>query len=369
MGKNRIVSTLSRSLFPLPYPNRVLRHVLRAGNLLQLLIQVFQLKTDLKRATLTPKPCRHQASLYGDVNIVRLLLAHGADLDVKTGPAVPKSAVQSPTNDPRNCIDKGDNPAQWVSGRNETAKALTQHLIQKRMCLESRPMTLKPLGKPHEFHHDSVLNVLLYGGYHAEINSVTGWTPLHEAAWGGHATIIRLLKDADIEAQTRYGWTPLQMAAYNGHETAVQALVDARLNVNARNCYGRTALHAASISGQEPVVRVLLDNKADIESETEYGWTPLFGALEHEGTMTILLERGANLNANNSYGGTVLHRAARVGFEWAVKLLLSKGIDRDVKTVYGTTALQEATLKGHDAIIRLLQSVAEPMGVQQALTE
>ena len=318
---------------------------------------------------LTPKSYRHQASLYGDMNIVRLLLAHGAHLDVKTGPAVPKSAVESPTNDQRNCIDKGDNPAQWASGRSETAKALTQHLIQKKMFLESRPMTLKPLGKPHEFYHGSVLNILLYGGYHAEINSATGWTPLHEAAWGGHAAIIRLLKDADIEAQTRYGWTPLQMAAYNGHEAAVQALVDAGANVNARNCYGWTALHAASISGHEPVVRVLLDNKADIESETEYGWTPLFGALEHEGTMTILLERGANLNANNGYGGTILHRAARVGLEWAVKLLLSKGTDRDIKTVYGTTALQEATLKGHDAIIRLLQSLAKPVGVQQALTK
>lgn len=312
---------------------------------------------------LTPKSYRHQASLYGDVNIVRLLLAHGAHLDVKTGPAVPKSAVESPTNDPRNCIDKGDNPAQWASGRNETAKAITQHLIQKKMCLESRPVTLKPLGEPYEFWHGSVLKIILYGGYPAEINSATGWTPLHEAAWGGHAAIIRLLKDADIEAQTRYGWTPLQMAAYNGHEAAAQALVDAGADVNARNCYGWTALHAASISGHEPVVRVLLDNKADIESETEYGWTPLFGALAHEGTMTILLERGANLNANNGYGGTVLHRAARAGLESAVKLLLSKGADRDIETVYGTTALQEATLKGHDVIIRLLQSLAD---VQQA---
>jgi ankyrin repeat protein/protein-tyrosine-phosphatase len=245
-----------------------------------------------------------------------------------------------------------------------------QYLTQKRMHLESRSVTVI-LPETHECFHGSVLKVLLYDGVDAELNSATGWTPLHEAAWGGHEAIIRILcsKGADVEAKTRFGWNPLQMAAYNGHERAVQALLDGSVDVNTRNSYGWTALHLASNCGYPYVVHLLLENGAEIDAETEYGWTPLFGSLAHWWIMKMLLVRGANPNADNSYGGTILHRAARAGFTRAVRVLLEMGADRNLKTLYGTTALEEARLRGHHAIARLLQSVVEPVGIQQTLTE
>ena len=142
---------------------------------------------------LTLKILRHQASLYGDANIVKILLAHGAHLEPKTGPTIPSSFVEAPVNNPLTCIDYGDAPASGAFRRNITAKALTQYLIQKKVHLEGREVDLKPFGEAREFCHCSVLRLLLYGGYHAELNSATGWTPLHEAAWGGHEAIIWLL--------------------------------------------------------------------------------------------------------------------------------------------------------------------------------
>lgn len=143
-------------------------------------------------------------------SIVRLLLAHGAHLEVKTGPPAPISAIEPPRDDPRDYIDKGNSLARSAPGRNETAKVLIQYLTQKRMHLESRLVTIKPFSETHECSHGSVLKILLYGGVHAELNSATGWTPLHEAAWGGHEAIIRILcsKGADVEAKTRFGWNP-----------------------------------------------------------------------------------------------------------------------------------------------------------------
>ena len=52
---DRTVSTISELMFPFTYPNLVMRHVPRAGSLLQLLRHVFRLQNRLKRAILTPK--------------------------------------------------------------------------------------------------------------------------------------------------------------------------------------------------------------------------------------------------------------------------------------------------------------------------
>jgi ankyrin repeat protein len=81
-----------------------------------------------------------------------------------------------------------------------------------------------------------------------------GWmtgTPLHAAAAGSHATIVRMLlgAGADPGARQRHGFTPLHSAAANGDLASVEALLSAGADPNATNDDGATPLALAEAAG------------------------------------------------------------------------------------------------------------------------
>jgi ankyrin repeat protein len=80
-----------------------------------------------------------------------------------------------------------------------------------------------------------------------------GWSPLHYAATGGSAAIIRLLlsKGAALEARSPNGTTPLMMAARYGNEDAVDALLAAGADRTARNDLGMDASAFAASAGRD----------------------------------------------------------------------------------------------------------------------
>jgi ankyrin repeat protein len=80
-----------------------------------------------------------------------------------------------------------------------------------------------------------------------------GWSPLHYAATGGSAAIVRLLlsKGATLEARSPNGTTPLMMAARYGNEEAVDALLAAGADRTARNDLGMDASAFAASAGRD----------------------------------------------------------------------------------------------------------------------
>jgi uncharacterized protein len=80
-----------------------------------------------------------------------------------------------------------------------------------------------------------------------------GWSPLHYAATGGSAAIVRLLlsKGATLEARSPNGTTPLMMAARYGNEEAVDALLAAGADRTAKNDLGMDASAFAASAGRE----------------------------------------------------------------------------------------------------------------------
>ena len=93
-----------------------------------------------------------------------------------------------------------------------------------------------------------------------------GWSPLHYAATGGSATIVKLLlsKGAPIEARSPNGSTPLMMAARYGNEEAVDALLAAGADRTARNDLGMDASAFAGSAGREKLAARL---KAGVASK------------------------------------------------------------------------------------------------------
>ena len=113
------------------------------------------------------------------------------------------------------------------------------------------------------FGQADAVRLLLARGASVDRNG-TGWmtgTPLHAAASGSHATVVRMLLDAgaDPNNRQRHGYTPLHSAAANGDLESVELLLDAGADPAATNDDGDTALILAEREDDLVIVERLRD--------------------------------------------------------------------------------------------------------------
>ncbi|KAK2716178.1 integrin-linked protein kinase homolog pat-4-like [Artemia franciscana] len=79
----------------------------------------------------------------------------------------------------------------------------------------------------------------------------------------------------DLNEGDDHGFSPLHWAAKEGHLSMVTLLVQRGARVNATNMGDDTPLHLATAHGHRDIVQFLLRNKADINFVNEHGNTPL----------------------------------------------------------------------------------------------
>ena len=120
-----------------------------------------------------------------------------------------------------------------------------------------------------------------------------------------------------------YGWPALYWATHKENTEMVSILLEKGAEVNAKNSGGSTALIKASLNGHAEVVRMLLNNGADVNVKDDTGTTALFSA--------------------------ILYRHTEV-----VRILLENGADVHVKTMYGSTTLDMASWDGDIEIVAML---------------
>jgi ankyrin repeat protein len=231
--------------------------------------------------------------------------------------------------------------------------------------------------------HEKMVKLLLEAG--ADVNAQGGdyrSTALHSASSGGHEKVVKLLLEegADVNAQdeNNYG-TALQVASLGGREKVVELLLKAGADVNAvGGCYG-TALQAASFGGYGDVIKLLLKAGANANVYGgQYGTALHAASFGHEGIaeptlnaysfvqigsyghssrekiVELLLNAGANVNAQGGNYGTALQIASLRGREKVVKLLLKAGADANAAGGEYVTALHAASFKGHEEVVELL---------------
>lgn len=217
--------------------------------------------------------------------------------------------------------------------------------------------------------------------------------PLSMAIINGHYDLAAMLidKGAQVNAGDRAGRTPLFFAAdmhtlewlfsrpvprpsgeLDSPDIVVK-LLDKGANVNARltgrpfilhhNATGNrtltegaTALMKASTTSDVALMKILLDRGADPTIRTRNNTTTLMAAaglnwvdISSIGTeeasieaITMLLDRGIDINATNDDGETAAHGAAQRGADKVLRFLFEHGAKIDVKNKEGRTPLDEA---------------------------
>jgi ankyrin repeat protein len=140
----------------------------------------------------------------------------------------------------------------------------------------------------------------------------------------------------------------LHWAAYHGRSNTLLMLLDISADVRApvRNSKGLTVLHFASAKGHLMIVEILIQSGADVNAQTSTGTTPLYKAVSNgfECITRLLIENGADF-MNIRYGpnqSTLLHIASLLGFTAIVQLLLEKGMAIEVKDADLQTPLHYA---------------------------
>ena len=110
------------------------------------------------------------------------------------------------------------------------------------------------------------------------------WTSLHSAADAGDvATIERIAKHQPglIDAGEAGDHTPLHVAAAGGQCDAAAHLLQRGANLEAQDICGWTPLHIAIANNRLNIVELLLAKGAEINVKDRHGQTPLALALKH----------------------------------------------------------------------------------------
>jgi ankyrin repeat protein len=145
------------------------------------------------------------------------------------------------------------------------------------------------------------------------------------AAMQGNVEHLGTLLDSggDPDGKDAIGVTPLHWAAFCGHAGICTRLLQASANVAARDQEGRTPLHVASYESHAEVIQALIAAGADLLAPDKMGWTPLHCAVSNGQAATCkqLIEAGADPLCRDSEGKSAMDLAKHFGNESTVSLL------------------------------------------------
>lgn len=312
----------------------------------------------------------HCAAWAGSVAMVKLLLAHGADVELMSVTTIHASSKENSLV-PEGYIDHG---------------TITE--------VEYSPLFVAA----HQGRGLAVETLLEHGAGIAARNE-HGWNAMHAAASQGHLDTVKLLvaRGLSVADETALGDNALVVAVQRGHYDTVQYILEQGINTNktasssdsallyavsrgsvptvelllkhsahskARTTNLRTALEMAVSKGQTALVMLLIRQGVDIAATHACELHPVVYAVcaGHLQLLQTLLTMGAPIEYVSSDGNTLLHYAAESGQQKVLALLLSRGCQINKTNDLGYTALHLAANYGRAICVRnLLRCGADSM--------
>ncbi|KAJ9656169.1 hypothetical protein H2198_005131 [Neophaeococcomyces mojaviensis] len=173
-----------------------------------------------------------------------------------------------------------------------------------------------------------------------------------EKAKSSTPDLVRLLHRYGLLWSTTLLADLLEMSICHKSFECTQILLNIGADPNARNADGRTMLAIANLAA----VHLLLEHGANVDAETrEYGSVLQLASFKgDERFVRILLKAGANVNAQNGKYGNALLAAVCNNRRDVVQILLEAGADIESQSGRFRSALEAASFYGYRDIAALL---------------
>lgn len=319
------------------------------------------LKQMLKNGLTPATPCDRRTAftltaLSGRVDLMKVMLERHADIN--SHDADGKTAlIVAAANDKIELMQwlldhKADISARDAEGQSALHRAAhwnhveaTRFLLQHGAAVDARDNDgSTPLLEAAANHAAKAMKVLLEGGAKADAHTAHGVTALSLALYSNSEECLRLLDDQpfDVRAVDKSKWTLLHNAARGGNLDWVRRLLNRGADLEARTSNGLTPLFLVT---KPETAQVLLDFGAQVDAENDTGSTPLEGTMWRGETKIalLLLERGANLNHLSRDGYTPFGCACSQGNTEAMEAMLRRGANTEQRDAYGNPPLLQTS--------------------------
>ncbi|XP_033841914.1 protein phosphatase 1 regulatory subunit 16A [Periophthalmus magnuspinnatus] len=210
---------------------------------------------------------------------------------------------------------------------------------------------------------------LLNKGVSPDLFNEDGLTALHQCCIDDFVEVVQCLLDAGacVNACDSELWTPLHAAATCGHTGLVQILIQAGADLLAVNADGNMPYDLC----EDEATLELLEMAMAEQGITQDRIDECRGAKEKTmlADLKNMIKNGADLNAQDENGTTLLHIAAANGYVSVAELLLEQKGQLEAKDTDGWTPLHAASCWGQIQMVELLVGNGADLNTKSALDE
>lgn len=295
----------------------------------------------------------YHASVARDLEMVELLLKHGARTDVYGGRYDNPLQIASKTGDIaivqallNASVDINRKGGRFGTALVSACRFKRTSVVEALLNYDADPNIQGCWKRDNALQtaceQDNAQSVLLLLEHEADPNLHGGWygSALHAAFSKGNEVIIRALlaKGANARYKGGYFHSVLQAAVNSGREAAVRIALDCGSSANEKGGWFTYPLLRATAVETCPdsIVRLLLEEGADPNLEREgddYVDYTFRTSLQHATSISkasLLMDAGAKVNTVSGWLGTALHAAINFGGKQRssmIKFLVEHGAD------------------------------------------
>nr|XP_042907959.1 uncharacterized protein LOC107440000 [Parasteatoda tepidariorum] len=328
---------------------------------------------------------------YGYVDIVILLLNHGADVNIVFENHITPLLLAASLGHSKIMqvlLDRGaDFNKLDLEGRSSIELAIMHgHLDSVKLFLQNETVDVnEKINGDYTLLHIAVqcgnldvVKFLMNENASLNVANEIGSKPVHVAVQAGHLHIVKHFLQCDEKLLTERGCsnnTLLHYAAQAGETEIAKYLIEKGADVNESGDDGVRPIHLASKFGFEEVLKVLLNNGAIYDCNLDaFPMTPLlfthkegvrkilmltkeiFDSVKSNNVTKVksLIDKGACINAKDSGNATLLHYAAWKGLVDIIQILLQNKANPNIVGKNNSTPLHYASKSGNIKVVKIL---------------